>query len=76
MIKKKFPEQGERIENLFSANEDFRTLCSDYVLCLEYLQKFKKESEEKRLSVKEYKDVRTELENELSQFISNSQVLH
>ncbi|HEX5153969.1 MAG TPA: hypothetical protein VFW07_21130 [Parafilimonas sp.] len=71
IVKNKFPEHAQRIEALFSAEDDFRALCLDYVLCLEYLQKFKNESQEKKLCVKEYKDVRAALENELSQFILN-----
>jgi hypothetical protein len=70
-IKEKFPEQGERIEMLYGSSEDFRSLCSDYNLCLEYLQKFKKESDEKKLSINEYKNVRADLEDELSDFILN-----
>jgi hypothetical protein len=70
-VKEKFPKQAERIEMLYRANEDFRSLCFDYDLCLKYLQKFKTESDEKKLSIKEYSEVQTELEDELSQFISN-----
>jgi len=69
LIKKKFPDQNERIEELFESNEDFRALCSDYLLCVKHLHKFKKEFGEKKLSIEEYKNVRSELEDELSQFI-------
>jgi len=68
-IKEKFPEQGDRIEELYQRSEDFRALCSDYHLCIKYLQKIKKEAGEKKLSVEEYKNVRAELENELTHFI-------
>jgi hypothetical protein len=75
-IKKKFPEQTDRIEQLFKTNEDFRTLCSDLYLCLQNLQRFKNEFDDMRLSmeeykdsIKEYKNISTELENELSHFI-------
>lgn len=68
-IKKKFPEQSERIEELYQQNEDFRMLCFDYMLCMQHLQKFKKEAGEKKLSVEEYKTIRAELEDELSHFI-------
>ena len=69
LIKKKFPEQSERIQALFESNDDFRALCSDYFLCLKDLYRFKKEFGEKKLSIEEYKSVRTDLEDELSQFI-------
>lgn len=68
-IMKKFPEQSERIEALYMGDEDFRALCSDYLLCVKHLQKFKKEAGEKKLSVDEYNTIRAELEDELSHFI-------
>jgi hypothetical protein len=69
LIKKKFPDQNERIEALFESNEDFRALCSDYLLCVEHLHRFKKEFGEKKLSIEEYRNVRQELEDELTHFI-------
>jgi hypothetical protein len=71
LIRKKFPEQSERIEELYETNEDFRTLCSDYYLCVQHLQKFQKEFGEKRSSIKEYEDIYAELERELYHFIIN-----
>ena len=72
VVKRKFPQQNERIEKLFRANEDFRSLCSDYFLCLKHLKKFKKETAKKKLSIEEYKDVLAALERELSYFMSGS----
>ncbi len=68
-IKQKFPQQSERIEELYRLNEDFRTLCADYLLCVTELQKFHHEADEKKLSVKEYKNIREELLNDLFHFI-------
>lgn len=68
-VKQKFPEQNERIEELFEQNNDFRTLCMDYFLCLQYMQKFKEEFSEKHLTLEEYKSIRSELEKELSDSI-------
>ena len=69
VVEAKFPEQVERIEKLFKMSEDFRSLCADYILCLRYLEKFKRESVEKKISVSEYSDISTDLEKELSHFI-------
>lgn len=69
IIMKKFPEQAERIEELYFLSEDFRALCSDYVLCMKELQRFHKEAGEKKLSLQEYKNIRVVLEDELSHFI-------
>jgi hypothetical protein len=71
LIKKRFPDQNERIEELFESNEDFRALCADYFLCIKHLHRFKKEFGEKKLSIEEYKNVREELEDELSHFLFN-----
>jgi hypothetical protein len=71
IIKKKFPDQMERIEELFESNEDFRALCLDYILCIKHLHTFKKEVGEKKLSIEEYRSVRSELEDELFTFILN-----
>jgi hypothetical protein len=70
IVRKKFPEQDERIKVLFETSEDFRALCSDYILCLESLQKFIRESVEKKHSIKEFSHIRLELETELSSFIN------
>ena len=69
VVKTKFPAQVERIEKLFKMSEDFRSLCADYILCLRYLEKFKRETVEKKTSISEYAAMTTDLEKELSQFI-------
>ena len=69
VVKQKFPEQGDRIEQLFEVDEDFRTLCYDYLLCMRQLLEIKKEFTEKQHSMKEYKHIREELEKELHDFI-------
>jgi len=68
-VKHKFPEEGERIENLYQSDEDFRALCEDYFSCLQFLHKFKNEVKEKKYSFEEYKNIQEELEKELHDFI-------
>ena len=68
-IMKKFPEQSERIEELYFINEDFRSLCSDYLLCIKQLHKFNEEAGEKKLAIEEYMNVRVVVEDELFHFI-------
>ena len=70
-VKQKFPEQGDRIEQLYEDDEDFRALCADYVLCMRQLVEIEKEFSEKEHSMKEYKNIRRELEKELHDFIYN-----
>jgi hypothetical protein len=71
LIKQKFPGQSDQIEELYETVPDFRTLCDDYFLCIQYLRKFQKEFGEKQDSVEEYQSLRKELEKELSGFIFN-----
>jgi len=68
-VKQKFPEQGDRIEQLYESDDDFRALCADYVLCMRQLVEIEKEFSEKEHSMKEYKNIRKELERELHDFI-------
>ena len=68
-VKQKFPEQGDRIEQLYESDEDFRALCADYVLCMRQLVEIEKEFSEKEHAMKEYKNIRKELERELHDFI-------
>ena len=72
VIKNKFPKQSERIEELYNNNEDFRALCSDYLLCVQNLQQFQREFGEKKRSIKIFKETREELEKELSHYIFNA----
>jgi hypothetical protein len=72
-IKRKFPKQSDRIEVLYEVNKDFRTLCSDYFSCVQYLQKLESDVNESQSSLKEYKDIKKELEKELNAFIFNEE---
>ena len=68
-VKQKFPEQCDRIEQLYESDDDFRALCADYVLCMRQLVEIEKEFSEKEHAMKEYKNIRKELERELHDFI-------
>ena len=70
-VKKKFPEQSGRIEALYQADKDFRTLCSDYLSCIQFLQKLEASDSQNQSSIKEYKEIKKELEKELHIFIFN-----
>jgi hypothetical protein len=70
-VKKKFPEQSGRIEALYEADKDFRTLCSDYLSCIQFLQKLEASDSENHFAIKEYRDIKKELEKELYIFIFN-----
>lgn len=69
LIKQKFPMQSGRIEELYQSNDDFRSLCVDYLYCLNELQKIDRDVDEKKVSVKEYQKLEEDLESELFRFI-------
>jgi hypothetical protein len=68
-VKKKFPDQGTRIELLFEHDPDFRALCRDYLICIQTLHKYKKLSAEEEQAVKDYESAMGDLEKDLSDFI-------
>jgi hypothetical protein len=70
IIKEMFPEQKEHVGELYSKDEEFRSLCDDYSTCIRFLHKFKKEFSEKIDSIQEYENVRKILEGELQEFLS------
>ena len=69
VVKMKFPGQNARIEELYESDEDFRSLCQDYLLCLQHLQKFMEKLNERNDVVSEYRTMRVELEKELYEII-------
>jgi hypothetical protein len=69
VIKEKYPRQGIRISQLFEENSDFRTLCLDYLACIQALRKYKKSFKDGERSIEEYETIVTDLEKELYDFI-------
>ena len=68
-IKKKFPRQGIRIEELYEQDPDFRSLCRDYFTCLQTLKKYRRLSNEEEQAVYDYQSALGDLEKELRDFI-------
>lgn len=69
ILKDNFPTQENKIEDLYHEDPVFRTLCSDYIYCLEALQKLRTEFSENKNSVGEYEQVKQELEDELRDYL-------
>ena len=68
IVKGHFPLQKNKIEELYHGNPVFRTLCNDYIYCLEYLDKLRIELVEKMNSVGEYEKVKQDLEGDLNEY--------
>ena len=73
LIMDKFPGHGDRIDELYENDSDFKALCADYFLCINFLHKHRHEFSEKKSTITEYEDMRNDLEKELKDFISNKE---
>lgn len=62
-----FPDFEEKIDFLFQTDENFRDLCSDYILCAVMVQKIKKEQDTDLENRKEYEELQQHLEEEILQ---------
>ena len=62
----RFPDRKGEINRIFEENESFRSICRDYELCSQALQRWnqslKREAEERRV---EYAELIEELESEI-----------
>ncbi len=64
-IKERWPEHKDQILALYYKDAKFRAICEDYYLCLQYLNKFRKEFSEKLETIGDYETILSELETEL-----------
>jgi len=62
-----FPDFEEQIDFLFQTDENFRDLCSDYILCVAMVQKMKKQVDADKGSCEEYEELQQHLEEEILQ---------
>ena len=71
-VKERFPEFKSDILALYYHDNEFRTICEDYYLCLQYLNKFQKEFSERREYIEEYERTLVDLEKELHERINRN----
>lgn len=67
----RFPEYRTKIQGLYQLNEDFRSLCEDYFLCREQLQKIKTQNLSGKLTQIECQQLCLDLEKELINYIGS-----
>ena len=60
-----FPDFEEKIYFLFQNDENFRDLCSDYMLCLSMILDRKNEMNEYRAEIAEFEEIQQNLEAEI-----------
>lgn len=64
-----FPDFEEKIEFLFLSDENFRELCSDYMLCAKSVQDIRDDLIRYKEQIKEYEEVKKNLEQEILRMI-------
>ena len=69
ILKGNFPTRETKIEDLYHEDPVFRALCSDYIYCLDALERLRSESSENRHSLDEYEQVKQELEAEMREYL-------
>ena len=65
-----FPDFKQKIDFLVQTNEDFRDLCSDYMLCLSMILDRKNERDKNKEEFAEFEELLQNLEAEILKEIS------
>ena len=66
IVAERFPESNNQIINLFPKSEFFRSICEDYVNCLQTMDRLESSKQMKKIGFKrEYESLLQELEDEL-----------
>ena len=65
-----FPDFEKKIDFLFQNDENFRDLCSDYILCISMILDRKNELNKNKEEIAEFEDIRQNLEAEILNKIS------
>ena len=68
----KFPGFGEQILVLYNRSNEFKTLCDDYFLCLQSLEKWQLNLKKDETFINEYSDLKKTLESEVIDFIKKT----
>ncbi|HNP24334.1 MAG TPA: hypothetical protein PKM63_19080 [Panacibacter sp.] len=66
----RFPEYRGKLMELFSSNDDFRSLCDDYWQCSQTASRFNDNSIEHARMENSYKMLRLDLEQEVLHFLN------
>ena len=65
----RFPNLRKQVEQMYAVNEDFRSLCEDYQLCVSTLHRWRTGRDKNQELMEEYWTLRKELEKEVLRFL-------
>ena len=68
----RFPQHRGRIIELYDRNEDFRSLCNDYLQCKLTMEKFEKDVRHGIRMENQYRVLNLDLEREVLHFLNTS----
>jgi hypothetical protein len=69
LIKERFSTSIKTVEELYTRDAEFKSLCADYFLCDQTIRKMEHEMEEMESILREYKDALNDLEKEISSWV-------
>jgi hypothetical protein len=69
LIKERFSFNKIWIEELYSQDAEFKSLCADYFLCDQTIRKIKHEIEDMKITLDEYQEALDDLEKEINSWI-------
>jgi len=69
IIKQRYPSHKMRIEQLYEQDEEFKSLCDDYISCLNFVKKIRERSEESKKTIEDYESIIRDLEKEIFELI-------
>jgi hypothetical protein len=72
-IVEKFPALSEQILTLYERNDEFKSLCYDYFICLKSLENWRLNLKKDETLINEYSDLQRTLESEVLGFIEKNE---
>lgn len=60
-----FPEQKDKIQDLYEKSDEFQTLCLDYFLCFRSLNQWEESRKKDDKFIEEYAELKRALETQL-----------
>ena len=71
-----FPDYEEKISFLLQTDENFRELCSDYLLCVSMILVRKKEIDKNREEIAEFQDLQKTMKVEIFREIQKTNIFN
>ena len=74
-IVQQFPDFEEKIDFLFQTDENFRDLCSDYLLCISMILVRKNNIESDKMEIGEFQHLKKDMKEEILKEIQKANII-